>query len=307
LSSRLHGGEDGEPNARAFEGAISLLDVRRESDYLRGHHPLAANIPLEELASRIHELPRPYEPLTIFDTSDVRAEKAAADLVARGREDIRIVHGEEWLHTGPVVSGPATVRLWRPHDLLIEALSSEPLADARGRAREGPSHGEAIAGGNARLRALDIACGTGRDAVHLALSGYDVDAIDVLPDAIDRCRDLARRNGVSVNAMVRDIERDIDLGDNAYDLICVFNFLHRPLMPAIVQAVRPGGRVVYETFLKGQRERFGKPRSDNHLLLPGELRSHFEGWGLLVDHEGLAGPRRWAASLIARKPHHGVG
>jgi len=261
----------------------ALLDVRREADFLRFHHPQAANIPLEELADRIHELPRPYEALTVFDTSADRAEQAVADLRSRDRTEIKTVVGEEWLHTGPVVSGPASVRLWRPHGLLTESIHDVH------RRLEPP-------------RALDIACGAGRDAVYLALAGFAVDAFDILPDAIDRCRDLARRNGVAVNAMVRDVERDLDLGRDCYDLICVFNFLHRPLMPAIAAAVRPGGLVVYETFLLGQRERFDKPRSDKYLLQPEELPSYFENSERLVYREGLASPRRWAASLIARKP-----
>lgn len=262
-----------------------FLDVRPESDFLRAHHPDAANIPLEELDARVHELARPYDPLTVFDTSEIRAEQAAADLKARGREEIRIVHGEEWLHTGPVVSGPAVVRLWRPHDLLVEAVRFAPR----------------IAPGSAQPRALDLASGAGRDAVYLAMHGFEVDAFDILPDALDRCRDLARRNGVTVNTDVRDVERDPNLGRGAYDLICVFNFLYRPLMPAIANAVRPGGLVVYETFLEGQRERFGKPKSDDKILKLNELPSHFDGWEQVIYREGLTNPRRLAASLIARR------
>lgn len=264
----------------------NLLDVRREPDFLRAHHPNAANIPLEELDARIHELPRPYEPLTVFDTSQTRAEQAADDLKSRGRDDTNVIHGEEWLHTGPVVSGPATVRLWRTHDLLVEAVKLMPPA----------------ATSASKPRALDLACGAGRDAVFLAMQGFDVDAFDILPDALDRCRDLAKRNGVTVNTDVRDVEQTPNLGKGVYDLICVFNFLHRPLMPAIAEAVPPGGLIVYETFLAGQRERFGKPRSDDKILKLSELPTYFDKWEQLTYREGLTNPRRFAASLIARKP-----
>jgi len=263
----------------------AILDVRPEADFLRAHHPNAANIPLEELDARVHELARPYDPLTVFDTCEVRAEQAAADLKARGRDETQIVHGEEWLHTGPVVSGPATIRLWRPHDLLVEAIRLAPR----------------VAPGSAQPRALDLACGAGRDAVYMAMQGFDVDAFDILPDALDRCRDLARRNGVTVNTDVRDVEQAPSLGRDTYDLICVFNFLYRPLMPAIAAAIRPGGLVVYETFLEGQRERFGKPKSDDKILKLNELPSHFNQWETLVYREGLTNPRRLAASLIARR------
>jgi hypothetical protein len=87
-----------------------------------------------------------------------------------------------------------------------------------------------------------------------------------------------------------------------FDMICCFNFLHRPLMPAIAEAVRRGGLVVYETFVHPQGEMFGRPTREAHLLRAGELPGFFAAWELLVLREGLTGPRRFAASLIARKP-----
>jgi len=86
-----------------------------------------------------------------------------------------------------------------------------------------------------------------------------------------------------------------------YDLICCFNFLHRPLLPWILGGVRPGGLVVYETFVHPQREMFGKPRRDAHLLKSGELRGYFAGWDVLKYREGLTGPKRHVASVIARR------
>ncbi|NJL30478.1 MAG: class I SAM-dependent methyltransferase [Phycisphaerales bacterium] len=44
---------------------------------------------------------------------------------------------------------------------------------------------------------MDIACGSGRDAVWLAMQGYEVDGLDVLPDALERASDLAHRHGSS--------------------------------------------------------------------------------------------------------------
>jgi SAM-dependent methyltransferase len=105
-----------------------------------------------------------------------------------------------------------------------------------------------------------------------------------------------------VHTLCEDLERNPVLPLNGYDLISVFNFLHRPLLPAIAAALRPGGLIVYETFVHPQREQFGKPRRDAFLLQPGELAAAFAGWQILKYAEGPTGPRRIAASLIARHP-----
>ena len=266
----------------------NLLDVRPTDAFLAGHHAEAAHVPLEELAARVHELPSPDAALVVYDACRIRARWAASRLRARGRLKVTPIWGDALAPDELRRTGPATVRLWRPHALLIEALSF--FRDSRFAIRH--SHPP---------RALDLASGTGRDAVHLALAGFDVDALDILPDALVRCADLAARHGASVRTICRDVEAHPDLGAAVYDLICVFNYLHRPLLPRLAAAIRPGGWVVYETFLVGQRERFGKPKSDAYLLQPGELRAAFDGWEAAVYREGLAGPRRFVASLIARK------
>ena len=263
-----------------------ILDVRREDAFEACHRSGAVNIPLESLVTRIHELPPRGRRLTIFDTCRTRAAWACSRLRARGRSEIDIVHGEAWLATGPTARGPSTDRLWEPHGLLVEGVEA-------GRRLWGTVEG--------RL-SLDVACGCGRDAAYLALAGFSVVGWDVLPDALARCRETTLRCDASVRTECRDVEIDPTIDPSGYDLICCFNFLHRPLLPAILGGVRDGGLVVYETFVHPQREMFGKPRREAHLLNPGELRGHFEGWHVLTYREHLAGPRRHVASLIARKP-----
>ncbi len=228
-------------------------------------------------------------PLTIYDADRRRARWAASRLRARGRRIARVVHGEDWLRAGPTATGPTRHRLWQPHGLLVEAVEL---------ARQSPTP-------TGRRRALDIACGNGRDAVFLAMSGLVAEAWDVLPDAIDLCQGLARRHGVSVAARCRDVEADPTIEREHYDLVSCFNFLHRPLMGQIAAAVRPGGLVVYDTFVEPQRALYGRPRRDTHLLKSGELPTWFDGWEVLVWREGLNGPGRFSASLIARKPTPG--
>lgn len=266
-----------------------ILDVRPAASFERSHRVGAVNIPLEELAHRIHELPPRSVAVTIFDEHPTRARWAASRLRARERAVAAVHHGLSWLADGPTESGRPRSRLWQPHALLIE------LVELIRR------DGFLQLSGDSRPRALDIACGAGRDAVFLAMSGFHVEAWDILPDALAQVDDLARRCGVRIHTLQRDVEREPAIAENAYDLVCCFNFLHRPLLPRIAAAVRPGGLVVYETFVEPQRETFGKPSRASHVLATGELARAFEDWEILVSREGLAGPRRYAASLIARK------
>ncbi len=128
-----------------------------------------------------------------------------------------------------------------------------------------------------------------------------VEAWDHFPEALDRATALARAVGVSLATRLVDIESDGILAREAFDCVVCFNFLHRPLFDAIRRAVRPGGFVIYETFTIAQRERFGKPRRDAHLLMPGELAGYFAAWDIVHEIEGQAGARRMVASVIARK------
>lgn len=268
----------------------AILDVRPAEAFERSHRAGAVNIPLEELARRIHELPPRSVAVTIFDEHPTRARWAASRLCARERAIAAVHHGFSWLADGPTETGPSRSRLWQPHALLIELVE---LIRRDGLVQ---------LAGNPRPRALDIACGAGRDAVFLAINGFHVEAWDILPDALALADDLARRSGANIHTLQRDVEREGAIDENAYDLVCCFNFLHRPLLPHIAAAVRPGGIVVYETFVEPQRETFGKPSRASHVLAPGELARAFADWEILVSRQGLAGPRRYAASLIARKP-----
>ena len=84
----------------------------------------------------------------------------------------------------------------------------------------------------------------------------------------------------------------------------VTKYLHRPLLPAIVAAVAPGGLLIYETFAVGN-ERFGRPRNPDFLLRPGELLDAVAGQLDIVAYENLevTDPRPAVIQRIAaRRP-----
>lgn len=152
-----------------------------------------------------------------------------------------------------------------------------------------------------RDRALDLAMGYGRNAVFLARAGFRVEGVDISPEAVAGALKAAQEAGVRLEARVKDLESGQDvLPRGAYDVILCFNYLHRPLIPAIKQGLRPGGMVVYETFIVDQA-RFGRPRNPDHLLRHNELLHLFRDFRCLRYHEGLKGPARAVAGIIAER------
>lgn len=151
-------------------------------------------------------------------------------------------------------------------------------------------------------RALDLACGAGRHALALARAGFGTTAVDFSAEALKLVADRAADAGLEVELGNLDLEADPppDLGADEYDLVAVFQFLHRPLFPAIRRAVRPGGFVLYKTYLAVPRGASGGPSNPEFRLCPDELRTEFAGWRVLRYEEETAGPG--TASLLAQKP-----
>ncbi|MFI5006627.1 MAG: class I SAM-dependent methyltransferase [Solirubrobacterales bacterium] len=150
-------------------------------------------------------------------------------------------------------------------------------------------------------RTLDVACGRGRHALLLAAAGFPVRAVDRDTGLIDALRGTAESLGLPLRAEVMDLETGAaDLGFQAYDLVLVFNYLHRPLFPALARALAPGGLLLYETFTVEQARR-GKPTNPDFLLLPGELRERVAPLLVLREREGEF-DGRMVAGVVARKP-----
>ena len=152
-------------------------------------------------------------------------------------------------------------------------------------------------------KALDIAMGTGRNALYLASLGFRVTGVDVSAVAVDKCREKAERLGLPIEALVADLERS-PLPSNEYDLIVNFYYLQRSLTAQIVAALRTGGVLVFESFTIDQLQFGWGPKSPDHLLRPGELREMFAEMEPLLYHEGVVqgdrGPKA-VASLMGRK------
>lgn len=148
-------------------------------------------------------------------------------------------------------------------------------------------------------RALDIACGEGRNAIYLARHGYRVDAVDISEVAIKNARTTAK--GLDINFIVADLE-NFSIPEDTYDLIINFYYLQRSLIPEIRKGLKKGGLLVFETYTI-EHQAFGHPKNPDFLLKPNELLRLFNDLHIVYYREGATeGEEKKAiASLVGRK------
>lgn len=119
---------------------------------------------------------------------------------------------------------------------------------------------------------LDVACGSGRHTRLFLDKGYPVVAVD-----IDLAGVADLRGHPAATLIAADLETaPWPFSGQLFGGIVVTNYLWRPLLPLMIECIRPGGVLIYDTFAVGQ-ERFGKPRNPDHLLRPGELLEAVRG------------------------------
>lgn len=125
---------------------------------------------------------------------------------------------------------------------------------------------------------LDLACGAGRHARHLVGLGHQVIALDHDPDM------LAQACGQGIVTSQIDLEAPgavWPFGAGRFAGIVVTNYLHRPLLEAMLRSLALDGVLIYETFADGNAA-FGKPSNPAFLLQPGELLAWATAQGLRV-------------------------
>lgn len=159
---------------------------------------------------------------------------------------------------------------------------------------------------------LDVASGSGRHALWLASQGYQVHAIDRNQEALESALAEAQARQISTfTAQAIDLEANPQeapsLGTQVYDGMIVFFYLFRPLFPSLIQALKPGGILIYETFLIDNQHHFQHPRRTEFCLQHNELLSLTLGLRVLDYHEGLQedcadSQPAYTARLVAQKP-----
>jgi SAM-dependent methyltransferase len=161
--------------------------------------------------------------------------------------------------------------------------------------------------GEERPRALDLAAGLGQNGLWLAEQEYNVDIIDISRVALGRARqEMAFRNLRTANMLQVDLDELTltkedcsaahEICENSYELICVFRYLKRSLFPLIKAAIKPKGRIIYETFNTNYLQEVPEFNPD-FLLEHHELADIFADWRI-IHHEDEGS----ISQLVAVKP-----
>lgn len=148
-------------------------------------------------------------------------------------------------------------------------------------------------------RALDLAMGHGRHLPLLAGAGFRPFGVDLSMAAVRDAVSRAAASGVRVAAFCADMTVH-PLPARWFDLVLVTRYLDRARMPALADAVAPGGFVIYETFTRHQLRLGRGPTSPAHLLEQGELASCFSDHALLF-YEEVAEPEALARLVVRRR------
>lgn len=139
-----------------------------------------------------------------------------------------------------------------------------------------------------RGRALDVACGAGRNAIRLAAAGFAVDALDISTTALAQGAARAAALGLDVRWLAADLETPpvgAALPDGSYDLIVMMRYVNLPLMARLAQRLRAGGYLLCEQHLRTPRDVIG-PRSPAFRLPANALLRATPGLRVIWYREG---------------------
>lgn len=153
-------------------------------------------------------------------------------------------------------------------------------------------------------QALDIACGMGRHSKYLASKGFEVDALDISSVAIEQLQDIPHIHAKEVDFDTYTLPKE------KYDLIVCTYFLERKLFPQMIDALKPNGLILMETFLHHpDNERASS--NPAYLLNEGELEATFDDkFDLLHIPEfwdkDYLGFKTMKTSMVAKKKSGGM-
>lgn len=151
---------------------------------------------------------------------------------------------------------------------------------------------------------IDLACGEGRNGLFLASKGLPVIFSDRSESVLHTVKTALKEvKSQSETWLVNFEQPNINpLENKQFSVALVFRYLHRPLLPYLLDAILPGGIVIYETFTT-ENKQFGRPNNPDFLFQPGELDTLFNNWETLHSFEGiLTNPDRAVAQIVCRKP-----
>ena len=155
-----------------------------------------------------------------------------------------------------------------------------------------------------RGKAIDIACGSGRNALFMAQAGFDVDAIDISSEGLKKAYDNARKQGLNINWIEYDLERPYNF-DTDYQLIVVMWYVNLPLISRLCDCMAPGAYLICEEHMLSDCDVAG-PRNPDFRVAPGQLREMVSGLDILLYEESIEanndGEQIASARVVARRP-----
>lgn len=154
-----------------------------------------------------------------------------------------------------------------------------------------------------RGKALDIACGMGRNAIFMAQAGFAVDALDISLEALNRARQNAEDQGLDIDWIEHDFDQPYRF-DTDYNLIVVMWYVDLPLVSQLCNCLAPGGYLVCEEHLLTDQHVAG-PTSPSYRVGPGQLRQAVSTLDVLIYEESIKtdddGEQIASACVVARK------
>jgi len=270
-----------------------VVDLRPREAFEQCHLSGSSSLPLTSLRVRLFELPPPGEwPLTLVGSA-AELETARALLLPKGwKFEERHADDSAFWEGAASESGPDSAPLLRPNAFLASALRQVDLPEAGA--------------------AIDVGCGSGRDAVFLAQTlgdTWETIGVDNHKGALERAQRLADGCGVSAAFALANVRKQSlsDLTERPISIVHGCRFLDRPLLRALPEVVAPGGLVVWSTFLDGDGPPQAPPFRPSRRLQRGEMEHLFgesRGFEVLRAEEGTLLTRGvWESAqfLLARR------
>lgn len=253
-----------------------VLDVRCGEFAVLRHLPGSARIELDR--GRIPVFLMPARGHRVVVWSDGEGETLAQRFTEEGWP---CWWCDQPLRDSRLARGPALGAAWSPDPFLVSQLGTLP----------GPEAG----------KVCDLGCGNSREGIYLAQLGYDVLAVDRLPDALELAQRRAQRHGVRVRTLEARLLSAADLPTGPFSIVIMFRFFEAELLAGLEDLVAPGGCFVLHTFAAGKATARG-PKKDRFRAPAGELMGRLgRGWKAEVGpRTEEVGAARWV-SLVARR------
>src|SRR5207245_7425771 len=136
--------------------------------------------------------------------------------------------------------------------------------------------------------ALDLAAGTGRNSIAIARAGRRVVAVDFSRPGLHALAEITRRDNLPICMVVADLEESFPFRANSFDVILNVRYLDRALVPCLKSALRPGGALLFDTFLIDEANEAGPGhlRDTRFTLDHHELPTLLAGFELIRYREG---------------------